>query len=82
VILPDGTETNSNEVYIETWRKFAKPIEVMTGLKHIAFDPGVQFFDPRHQSKHITLSAWFIKLLNDYIKKVHDDYYRMMNEGS
>ncbi len=77
--LPDGTETNSADKYIDTWREFAKPIEVMTGLKHVSFDPGIQFAS---DTRIITLPTWFIERLNDYYKKVHDDYYEMMNKGS
>ncbi len=64
--LPDGTETNSNKVYIDTWRKLAEPLEKMTGLEHIAFDPGVQFSSGE---KIITLPVWFLELLNNYYRE-------------
>ncbi len=77
--LPDGTETNSIDGYVNSWQKLATPIEVMTGLKCVSFDPNIQFSS---EEKLITLPVWFIELINNYYKEVHDDYYRMMNEGS
>ncbi len=61
--LPDNTNTNCADEYIDAWRKLAEPVEEMTGLKHIAFDPGVQFSSGDHL---ITLPTWFIELLNKY----------------
>ena len=61
--LPDGTETFSSRKYIYAWEKLAEPIKKMTGLNHIAFDPGIQFVSDKHL---ITLPKWFIELLNNY----------------
>ena len=65
--LPDGKVTINYRRYISSWRKLCKPIEDLTGIWHIAFDPDVQF---RSGEDFITLPVWFLNLVNCSLQKV------------
>jgi len=56
-----------SKAYIDEWRQLAKPIERMSGVKHIAFDPDILFW---FEKKTADIPRWFIELLNSGILKL------------
>jgi hypothetical protein len=62
--LPNGKVTVDAKKYIAAWKKIARPIEKITGMKMDGFDPSISFYDPKKQNKFIQLPVWFIVDVN------------------
>lgn len=62
--LPNGKITVDAKKYIAAWKKLARPIERITGMKMSGFDPDISFYDPKMENKFIQLPVWFIRDVN------------------
>jgi len=65
--LPDNTETESGEEYVEAWQVLARPIKEYFGFESMAFDPDYQFYNPDKQAS-VDMPVWLVKMLNQVIK--------------
>lgn len=73
--MPDGMLTTNANHYIKAWRKAARPIEKLFGVKLAAFDPDFSFTKTEpvqdrlgnrsYRTQYVQLPAWFVEALGN-----------------
>lgn len=65
--LPSGEVIKDADRYCREWRAFAKPIEILTGLRLSSYDPGLYFVGNGSDGHSLSLPTWFVEKVNELI---------------
>jgi hypothetical protein len=77
---PNGKLTKSVKFYLKEWRQIIRPLEKLTGMKVIGFDPGfllARIENGKTVQGTVDIPMWFAKILVEQFQSLNealDDY--------
>jgi hypothetical protein len=76
---PNGKVTESVDFYLKEWRQIIRPLEKLTGMKVIGFDPGFLLVQIKNrktvQGATVNIPMWFAKILVEKFQSLNESLF-------